>query len=176
LKNGFNLGNEDVVIKLMKGNTTLYFDRILKIKNGFVSEIKLLPIRVDMATIVFDSRGMKKNIDIYNLHTILVHCGEATAKMTGKAKGYDVVGVFKPCEACSVGKARQKNINKEWKGSSMTAGERLYVDISSVKGEIYGRERFTNPFCFIHRSKFCFKICHFSCSGFNDTTKFRSTN
>ena len=44
LKNGFNLGNEDVVMKLMKGNTTLYFDRMLKTKNGFVSGIKLLPI------------------------------------------------------------------------------------------------------------------------------------
>ena len=74
---------------------------------------------------------MKNKIDINNLHTILGHCGEATARMTG----YDVVGVFKPCEACSVGKARQKNIKKEWKGGSVTAGERLYVDISSIAGE-----------------------------------------
>ena len=36
LNNGFNLGNEDVVMKVMKGNATLYFDRILKTKNGFV--------------------------------------------------------------------------------------------------------------------------------------------
>ena len=85
---------------------------------------------------------MKNKIDINNLHTILGHCGEATARMTGKAHGYDVVGVFNPCEACSVGKARQKNINKEWKGGSMTAGERLYVDISSIKGESYGGSKF----------------------------------
>jgi hypothetical protein len=26
IKHGFNIGNEDVVMKLMKGNTTLYFD------------------------------------------------------------------------------------------------------------------------------------------------------
>jgi hypothetical protein len=57
LKNGFNLGNEDVVTKLMKGNTTLYFDRMLKSKNRL---------------------------------------------------------------ACSVAKAKQKNINKDWKGSSIT--------------------------------------------------------
>ena len=31
LKNGFILGSEDVVMKLMKGNTTIYFDRILKV-------------------------------------------------------------------------------------------------------------------------------------------------
>ena len=36
LKNGFNLGNEDVVMKLMNENTALYFDRLLKTKKGFV--------------------------------------------------------------------------------------------------------------------------------------------
>ena len=85
---------------------------------------------------------MKNKIDINNLHTFLGHCGEATSRMTGKAHGYDVVGVFKPCEACSVGKERQKNINKEWKGGSVIAGERLYVDISSIKGESYGGLKF----------------------------------
>jgi hypothetical protein len=40
LKHWF-IGNEDVVVKLMKGNTTLFFDRILKTKNGFVLGIKL---------------------------------------------------------------------------------------------------------------------------------------
>ena len=81
-------------MKLMKGNTTLYFDRILKTKNGFVSGIKLLPILVDMLTTVVDSRKMKNKMDINNLHTILGHCGDATARMTGKAHGYDVVGVL----------------------------------------------------------------------------------
>jgi hypothetical protein len=47
LKNGFNLGNEDDVMKLMEGNTTSYFDRMLKTKNVFVSGIKctMPPIR-----------------------------------------------------------------------------------------------------------------------------------
>ena len=62
LKNGFNLGNEDVVMKLMKGKTTLYFDRILKTKNGFVSGIKFLPIINNMATTAVESRRMKNYI------------------------------------------------------------------------------------------------------------------
>ena len=100
------------------------------------------PFYVDMATTVVDSRKMKNKIDTNNLHTILGHCGEDTARMTGKSHGYDVVGVFKQCEACSVGKSRPKNINKEWKGGSVTSGERLYVDISSIKGESYGGSKF----------------------------------
>jgi transposase InsO family protein len=62
--------------------------------------------------------------------------------MTGKSFGYDVVGNYMTCEACSVAKARRKNINKDWKGSSITPGERLYVDISSIKGESYGGSKF----------------------------------
>jgi hypothetical protein len=62
--------------------------------------------------------------------------------MTGKGFGYDVVGDYMTCEACSVAKARQKNINKDWKGSSINPGERLYADISSIKGESYGGSKF----------------------------------
>ena len=42
LKNGFNLGNEDFVMKLMKEDTILYFHRLLKTKNRFVSDMNSL--------------------------------------------------------------------------------------------------------------------------------------
>jgi hypothetical protein len=139
LKHGFNLGNEDVVMKLMKGNATLYFDRILKTKNGFVLGIKLLPILGNsIATTVVEANKFKPKISINNLHKIVDRCGKVPTRLTGKGLGYDVVGDYKTCEACSFAKARQKNINKDWKGSSITPGERLYVDISSIKGESYG--------------------------------------
>ena len=93
-------------MKLMKGNTTLYFDRILKTKKGLVLGIKMLPIFEDMATTAVESSRMRNNIDINDLHKKFSHCGEATDRMTGKAHGYDVVDVFMPCEACSVGKVR----------------------------------------------------------------------
>ena len=72
-------------MKLMKGNTTLYFDRILMTKNEFVSGIKLLHIIKNMETTAVESSRMKSKIDINNLYTILGHCGEATPRMTGKA-------------------------------------------------------------------------------------------
>jgi hypothetical protein len=81
-----------------------------------------------------DLHKVKTKINNY-LQRILGHCGKAATRKTGKCCGYDVVGKYKPCEACSVTKARQKNINKDWKGDSLTAGERLYADISSIKGE-----------------------------------------
>jgi hypothetical protein len=38
-----------------------------------------------MATTAVESSRMKNKIDFNNLQTILGHCGEATARMTGKA-------------------------------------------------------------------------------------------
>ena len=51
-------------------------------------------------------------------------------------------GTFDTCEACSIGKARQKNVNKDWKVGRLTAGERLYVDISLIQGVSFGGANF----------------------------------
>jgi hypothetical protein len=65
LKNGFHFDNEVVVIMLMKGNTTLYFNRMLKTKNGFVSGIKLLRILGNnTATTAVEANKVKPNIYI----------------------------------------------------------------------------------------------------------------
>jgi hypothetical protein len=115
----------------------------LKTKNGFVSGIKLLPILgYNIATTAVEGIKVKSKININNLHRIRGHCGEAATRMTGKSYGIDVVGKHKSCEACSVAKARQKNINRDWKGGSVITGERLYVDFSSIKGESYGGSKF----------------------------------
>jgi hypothetical protein len=58
-------------------------------------------------------------VDVNNLHQFLGHCNKAATRITGKFQGYDVVGDYKTCEASSVGKAKQKNINKDWKGGSV---------------------------------------------------------
>jgi hypothetical protein len=114
LKNGFNLVNEDAVMKLIKGNTTLYFDIILKTKNRFVLGIKLLTmLGNNIATTEVRANKVKPKININNLHKMLGHCGEVATRMNGKSFGYDVEGDYKACEACSVAKTRQKNINKD---------------------------------------------------------------
>jgi hypothetical protein len=64
------------------------------------------------------------------------------SRLTGKALGYEVIGTFDICEAFSIGKAKQKNINKQWKGGSSVPGERLYVDISSIQGISFGGAKF----------------------------------
>jgi hypothetical protein len=122
----------------MKGKTVILFDRCLKSKIGFVPAIKMKAVSADIgATVVNTKKGKPKNsINVNNLHKILGHCGEASARLTGKALGYEVIGTFDICEACSIGKAKQKNINKQWKGGSSVPGERLYVDITLALVEL----------------------------------------
>jgi hypothetical protein len=141
LKNRFNLSSHDKIIKMSKGNVTLTFNKVVRTKIGFVPGIKLLPVLDDAGTSVLETKK-RDTIDDNNLHKILGHCGEVNARLTGKAYGYDVTGRFDVCEACSVGKARQKNINKEWKRGSLIRGERLYIDISSIKGTSFGGSKF----------------------------------
>jgi hypothetical protein len=45
---------------------------------------------------------------------------------------------FKVYEDCAVAKVRQRNVNQDLKGGSQVPGERVYLDISSIKGESYG--------------------------------------
>jgi hypothetical protein len=94
---------------------TLTFDKVVRKKNGFVPGIELLPVLGDVGTSVLETKKCE-TIDVNNLHKTLGHCGEVNARLTGKAYGYEVTGKFNVCEACSIGKSRQKNINKEWKG------------------------------------------------------------
>jgi hypothetical protein len=42
-------------------------------------------------------------------------------------------GNFNTCEQCFIAKAQQENVNKNCLGSSNLPGERLYVNISSIK-------------------------------------------
>jgi hypothetical protein len=115
LKNGFYLGNDSETIKLMKGKTEILFDRCLKSKNGFVPAIKMKAVLDDIgAKVVNTKKGKSKNsINLNNLHKILGHCGEASARLTGKTLGYEVIGTFDTGKAYSIGKAKQKNINKQ---------------------------------------------------------------
>jgi hypothetical protein len=73
-------------------------------------------------------------MEVNNLHEIMGHCGGASVRLTGKALSYEVIGAFDTCEAFSICKAKQKNINEHWKGGNSISWEILYVDISLVQG------------------------------------------
>jgi hypothetical protein len=144
LKHGFSIGYEGKMIKLMKGEITILFDRQITMENGFVPVIKMRPVLSDVGAATIETRkGNSKNkFNINNMHRILGHYAKTSAKLTGKALGYDVVGTFDTFEAFSIGKARQKNVIKDWTGDSVIAGEKLYVDICSIQRMSFGLQIF----------------------------------
>jgi hypothetical protein len=68
----------------------------------------------------------------------MTRCGVDCLKKTENIHGLKLKGEFKVCEDCAVAKARQRNVNKDWKGGSQVPGERVNLDISSIKGESFG--------------------------------------
>jgi hypothetical protein len=69
LKNSFKIGNEDIIIHLSKGSTILSFDRVIKTKNAFVSEILESEVK----------------FDILKFHISIGHCGEEALRITAKS-------------------------------------------------------------------------------------------
>ena len=49
-----------------------------------------------------------------------------------------ITGVLTKCLSCSLEKIRQKNIPKKNKNTAPEPGERMYLDISSIKDESLG--------------------------------------
>jgi hypothetical protein len=66
-------------------------------------------------------------------HKTCFHCGSDRLEKTAKIHGFKLIGEFNTCGECAISKARQKKVKKEWKGGSQIPGERLYIDISSIK-------------------------------------------
>jgi hypothetical protein len=80
--------------------------------------------------------------DINHLHKLYGHFGQEILNKTIKIYGFKSSGSFDTYEQCTIAKARQKNINKNWLGSSNLPGERLYVDINSIKERSFGGAKF----------------------------------
>jgi len=62
--------------------------------------------------------------------------------LTAKYYNIKVTGTLEPCEDCKLSKARQKNVTKLSEGTAPAPGERLCVDISSVRDVSFGRNKF----------------------------------
>jgi len=73
LKNGFQIGSDGIIIQLTKETTRLAFDQVVNKKNGFVSGVQLLPLRIQTASNVMDKSETK--LEISKLQQTLRHCG-----------------------------------------------------------------------------------------------------
>ena len=81
----------------------------------------------------------KKNIN--DLHIELGHPSKSITNATTKAMGIQVMGTFKPCKNCTLGKAKWQGVSKKAVAWSKTLGERLFFDISSPLTPTFGGKK-----------------------------------
>ena len=124
LKNGFNIGNDTIIIHVSKGKTLLSFDRVLKTKIGFVSGVRPNPVSMELARNVIDPRKPEVKFDINRLHKAIGHCEEDALRVTAKAYKRKLLGKLEVCKDCIIGKGKQKNTKKHWLQGSKNLGER----------------------------------------------------
>ena len=102
----------------------------------------MIPIEPPSAYIAQNKADANKTIDVNKFHNMIGHCGVDRLTKTAQIHGLKLKGDLKVCTDCAIAKARQKNVNKDWKGGSQVPGERVYLDISSIRDESYGGSRF----------------------------------
>jgi hypothetical protein len=57
------------------------------------------------------------------------HCDVDRLKKTANIHGLKLKEELKVCEDCELAKARQRNVNKDWKGASQVPGEKEFIQI-----------------------------------------------
>jgi hypothetical protein len=124
-----------------QGLTKLTSDRVFKAKDGAASGIMMLAYNSPVAYSDVNT-VLKKGVEINKFHKKSGHFGSDRSEKSAKIHGFKLIGEFETYKECAISKARQKNVKKDWNGGSQTPGERLYVDISSIKNAGYGGSKF----------------------------------
>ena len=93
-------------------------------------------------TMITNGRTFTKKMHIMKVHHMLGHANEDVVRRTARNLGYELKGKMIPCISCSIAKAKQKSVPKRAQSPSTVRGERLFIDISSVRGKSYGGVKF----------------------------------
>jgi hypothetical protein len=83
-----------------------------------------------------------KSITMQQAHSLFGHIGEEATRKTASVYGIKVTGTMELCDACALAKGKQKNVGKETTTIAAKQGERLYIDIGSVKAVSIGGSKF----------------------------------
>ena len=139
MTNGFSLQNDKDTIVIKKGKLEIKFNIKVKTKTGHIMATRLLPRRTPQST----GRDLAlKTIDINRFHEQTGHMGEAITRRLAEAHGITLVGKLEPCEPCALAKSRRKNLGHGGISVTKNPGEKLWVDISSIRTASYGGNKF----------------------------------
>ena len=143
LSNGCDLGNDGEKIFIRKGSFKLVFDQRINTRSGYVVGTEIVPCELESdvanATISNDEA-----IDVNEFHALLGHPSESKMRFIAKYYGVKLKGKLEVCSHCAQAKIRQANIPKEVpeEDKSDVPGERLHMDISSIKARSLGGAKY----------------------------------
>ena len=112
-----------------EGHKPIIFDRVLKAGNSVLLAAKMVikdPEEVNAAIV-----NGKQSKEYF--HRVTGHAGHHLMDATAKYYKADLTGKVNSCLSCSLEKIRQKNIPKKNEDKTKNPGERMYLDISSMR-------------------------------------------
>ena len=117
------------------------FDRVLRFDDAILlaGKIKILPRNLNQEGAHSDT--LEGRISKKMLHQVTGHAGHHLMAETAKYYKVNATGVVAKCLRCSLEKIRQKTIPKKNEDTSKNQGERMHLDISSIKHESLGGRR-----------------------------------
>jgi hypothetical protein len=142
LKNGWGIGNEGLVLLLRKGTMEIHFDREILTHKGVIIGVEMVARTPDMSNVASAPFASGKTVDVNVLHKAIGHPSEDTTRKTVAHYNLRLKNKLEPCSDCAKGKSQQKDVNKTSEVSSDVPGERLMINISSVKKKSYGGKMF----------------------------------
>ena len=141
MKKGFTISGQKTTIEVSKGNWKLKFSKLLSENENFICGVNIKPT-TEKIEIGFIGNTPLKPTTLEAAHTILGHSGRDKTLATSKQLGWKISNPTNKshswkCIDCQIGKAQKLNVPKEDGDKSTTPGERLMIDISSVKTSKY---------------------------------------
>ena len=136
LQNGFKLSNEENIMILSKGSKTIKFDNLQKTGKGYCPGIK---IKIKSPN---EIANVAQTLTYSEAHQKLGHPGEEATRATAAKLGWKLTIKTEECEACPIGKARQKNLNKIAGRTAEKFGQVMASDISSIATEALGGRKY----------------------------------
>jgi Reverse transcriptase (RNA-dependent DNA polymerase)/gag-polypeptide of LTR copia-type len=144
LDSGWDIGNEGIKMYLRKNGTRITFDRIFNTATGSLCGVEILPrsgrsSRRDVAVVATEG---KQSWDVNTLHRVFNHAHEETLRKTAAHYGWTVTGKFEACADCQMSNIKQKPVPKTTSTKSEAPGERVFIDLTSVRYKSLGGSKF----------------------------------
>jgi hypothetical protein len=122
---------------LKKGDQQVKFDLVIPTHKGVIFAMYINREGESQEEVAGIGTTTKKRLNIKKAHELLGHMSEDMTRKVAKHLGWEITkGTLQTCESCAIGKAKQKNVPKksDHVGSKVN-GERVFLDIATIKGE-----------------------------------------